>query len=181
MRKIIIIFLGLFTLLGCASGEVKPENEGSKPQEQEKGKEKPKEPEKPKDKIYGLDEVVTYSEDDVDLYTFKVNSVKLTEERNEFSEKEVEQVVVINYTYENINDPDGVYVSSINFTVIDEDGNVSETYPAGSEVYPQDAPIGAKSHGEESYGLIHESSSIKFHFNPSIFGDTKAIFELPIE
>ena len=33
---------------------------------------------------------------------------------------------------------DDIYFSSINFKVIDEGGNVCETYPASINTYPQD-------------------------------------------
>lgn len=185
MKKLIAVLLILFLLVGCIEGDIsdKPdkENDTTQNDDNKDGDKEAPEKEKEEKKIYGLGEVLTYSEDGEDLYTFVVNSVKLTDERNSFSEKEVEQVIVINYTYENLNDPEDVYIFSSHFSVIDQDGNVAETYPAGAEVSPQQAPTGAKSHGEESYGLIHESEKIRFFFNPTMFGNTKAEFELPIE
>ena len=53
-----------------------------------------------------------------------------------------------------------IFFSSINFKVIDESGNVCETYPASTDTYPQTAPIGTKSEGEEAYGLKQQSSKI---------------------
>ncbi|WP_159635143.1 hypothetical protein [Erysipelothrix anatis] len=137
--------------------------------------------EKNEQKTYGVGDSIIISENGKDLYSFTVNSVKTTSERNQFSEKEVEQVVVINYSYENIANPDDVYIFSSHFTVIDEGGNVSETYPAGTNVFPQNAPTGAKSQGEESYGLISSSSKITMYFKPTMFGDFKVKLELPVE
>ncbi|CAM3512074.1 hypothetical protein [Erysipelothrix anatis] len=133
------------------------------------------------EKSYGIGEPIIISEKGKDLYSFTVNSIKTTDERNQFSEKEVEQVIVINYSYENIANPEDVYIFSSHFSVIDESGNVSETYPAGSNVFPQKAPIGAKSHGEESFGLLSSSSKVTMYFKPEMFGDLKIKLELPVE
>ncbi|MEG0327782.1 MAG: lipoprotein [Erysipelothrix sp.] len=179
MKKVLIALVVLLVLSGCSS-KVEDKQEQNKPvASKEKTKEKTKEKEEPK--IFGLGEPVTVSEKGKDLYTFTVNSVTTTDERNQFSDKKVEQVIVINYSYENIADPEDVYIFSSHFTVIDEEGNVSETYPAGSNVHAQKAPMGAKSHGEESFGLVAQSSKIKFVFSPNMFGDLKAQFELPVE
>ncbi|MDE8040336.1 membrane lipoprotein lipid attachment site-containing protein [Erysipelothrix rhusiopathiae] len=179
MKKVLIALVFLLVLVGCSSKTDENQEQKAPVAIEKESEEKKNEKEEPK--IYGLGEPITISENEKDLYTFTVNSVTTTDERNQFSEKEVEQVVVINYSYENIADSEDVYIFSSHFTVIDEDGNVSETYPAGSEVSAQKAPIGAKSHGEESFGLISKSSKIKFFFNPSIFGDLKIPFELPVE
>lgn len=53
-----------------------------------------------------------------------IDNVKLTDERNQFSEKEAEKVVVIEYTYENIADEENLYVFDSNFKVYDASGNV---------------------------------------------------------
>ncbi len=51
-----------------------------------------------------------------------IDNVKLTDERNQFSEKEAEKVVVIEYTYENIADEENLYVFDSNFKVYDASG-----------------------------------------------------------
>lgn len=176
--SILLFIVGVFMFPSTGSEVVEDQNSSNDNQAQNNNDEKTPQNE---EVTYGLGDEIVYSEDGVELFTFKVNSVKLTDERNQFSDKTPTQVVVINYSYENLADEDDVYISSMNFTVVDEDGNVSETYPAGSNVYPQAAPSGTKSSGEESYGLIFESKMIKLYFNPTIFGDEKIIFTLSIE
>ncbi|MDU4830631.1 MAG: hypothetical protein E6X64_13390, partial [Clostridium perfringens] len=70
-------------------------------------------------------------ENGVKSMAITIDNVKLTDERNQFSEKEAEKVVVIEYTYENIADEENLYVFDSNFKVYDASGNVLETYPAG--------------------------------------------------
>lgn len=188
MKRVLsfLLVLGLcLGLAGCSSGDTKsPDNDTKNKSNEEKkdnSDEKKKNTKKEEAKVYGIGETVTYSEDDQALINFVVNSVKVTDERNQFEESNPAQVVVINYTYENIADENDVYISSINFKVIDEGGNVCETYPAGANVYPQATPAGAKSTGEEAYGLIQQSSKIKLIVEFKFLSDKKATFELPIQ
>ena len=177
--KWIVLAVIVLGVIGAAMGG----NDGSvsKTKNDESIKTEKKEEKKEEEKIYGIGETVTYSKKDNDILKFVVNSVKVTEERNQFNDSNPAQVIVINYTYENIADEDDVFISSVNFKVIDEGGNVCETYPAGINEYPQAAPIGAKSTGEEAYGLKQQSSKIKLIVEFDFLGDTKATFELPIQ
>ena len=161
MKKIIKIVLVLFvtlTLGACGSSEEKDTNKPTKTEE------------KKEEKIYTIGETVTYTK----------NSVRNTDDRNEFADSQPEQVIIIHYSYENIANEDDIYFSSINFKVIDEGGNVCETYPASINTYPQTAPIGTKSEGEEAYGLKQQSSKIKLIVELDYSG-TKATYELPIQ
>ena len=136
--------------------------------------------EKKEEKIYTIGETVTYTKNSKDLIHFTVDSVRNTDDRNEFADSQPEQVIIIHYSYENIANEDDIYFSSINFKVIDEGGNVCETYPASIDTYPQTAPIGTKSEGEEAYGLKQQSSKIKLIVELDYSG-TKATYELPIQ
>ena len=89
-------------------------------------------------------------------------------------------MIVMNLQIVNQNNEDDIYFSSINFKVIDEGGNVCETYPASINTYPQTTPIGTKSEGEEAYGLKQQSSKIKLIVELDYSG-TKATYELPIQ
>lgn len=171
MKKIIKIVLVLFvtlTLGACGSSEEKDTNKHTKTEE------------KKEEKIYTIGETVTYTKNSKDLIHFTVDSVRNTDDRNEFSDSQPEQVIIIHYSYENIANEDDIYFSSINFKVIDEGGNVCETYPASIDTYPQTVPIGTKSEGEEAYGLKQQSSKIKLIVELDYSG-TKATYELPIQ
>ena len=170
LGKFCLGFLLIFSLCACSNGEVKE----SKTVKQEKTVEKEKE------KIYTTGESVTYTKNNKDLFRFTVDSVTSTDERNEISDKTPEQVVIIHYSYENIDNEDEIYFSSINFKVIDEGNNVCETYPASVDVYPQEAPAGTKSEGEEAYGLKKQSTKIKLVVDLD-YTKTKVTYELPIQ
>lgn len=168
MKKILslcLVLLTSFSLCACSSEEkeVKTNNKT-----------------KTEEKIYGVGETATYKKDGKELVHFTVNSVSTTSDRNEFADSQPEQVIIIHYSYENIANEEDVYFSSVNFKVIDEGGNVCETYPASINTYPQTAPIGTKSEGEEAYGLKQQSSKIKLVVDLDYFGN-KVTYELSIQ
>ena len=170
LDKVCLVFLLVFSLCACSNGEVK----------ETKMVKQTKTTEKKEEKIYSTGESVTYTKNNEDLFSFTIDSVTSTDERNEFSDQTPEQVIIIHYSYENIADEDDVYFSSINFKVIDEGNNVCETYPASVNVYPQEAPIGTKSEGEEAYGLKKQSTKIKLVVALD-YSKTKVTYELPVQ
>jgi len=121
---------------------------------------------------YSVGERVVISEDGTELYAITINSVKFTDERNEYSDIDPKSVVVINYTYENIAKDEDLYISSLYFKVIDSDGNVCETYPAGTTSYAQGTPLGAKCTADEAYGLMSDGADFKLLFYNDMFGST---------
>ena len=116
-----------------------------------------------------------------------INSVITTSDRNPYSDKTPAQVVIIDYTYENLGYTDDIqdlYISSNAFSVIDQNGEMASTYPADTSVHATPTPVGAKCVGaQEAYGLNNESSSIKLVVD-NYGSDNKryeATFELTIQ
>ena len=127
--------------------------------------------ETPKEKIYGLnDEWVVEGQ-----WKLKITSVTPTAERNQFSEDKPAQVVVINYTYENLgytSDAQDLFLTPSN--VIDE----------GVKTYPKPTPVGAIMDGAQAaYGLQTESKTIKIIFEhyDGNKKKQKATFEIPVK
>lgn len=111
-----------------------------------------------------------------------IDNVKLTDERNQFSEKEAEKVVVIEYTYENIADEENLYVFDSNFKVYDASGNVLEIYPAGAEKYPQAISKGKKCTANMSFALNNESNNLELEFYDNMFnGKASEVFNISAE
>ncbi|EOU1757243.1 TPA: DUF4352 domain-containing protein [Clostridium perfringens] len=121
-------------------------------------------------------------ENGVKSMAITIDNVKLTDERNQFSEKEAEKVVVIEYTYENIADEENLYVFDSNFKVYDASGNVLETYPAGAEKYPQSISKGKKCTANMSFALNNESNNLELEFYDNMFnGKASEVFNISVE
>ena len=134
-------------------------------------------------KIYGPGE--TWTVDGQWNLTFQ--SAALTDNRNQFSEQNPAQVVILTYSYENLgyqNDTMDLFISSGDMKVIDANKEMAQTYPATITTYPKQTPVGAIcSNAEEAYGLNAPSDEItiniqKYDSNNNI---QKATFKLPVQ
>ena len=166
-RKILLSFLlvSVVILNGCSSKKEETKTNSSTTEQTKQ--------ETPKEKIYGLNDEL------------KITSVTPTAERNQFLEDKPAQVVVINYTYENLgytSDVQDLFLTPS--TVIDEGKKVSKTYPAGVKIYPKPTPVGAIMDGaQDAYGLQTESKTIKIIFEhyDGNKKKQKATFEVPVK
>lgn len=176
-RMIVLLFIIAIslTLVGCGGSKVTSIEKTTKdaPEKTEKIVDKSDNKEERQAKIYNIGERV-----EVDgKYAITILGVSETDERNQFSEKKVEQVLIIDYLYENINEEiNDVYISDMNFKFIDEHGNMCDTYPVGGTYSPQNTPIGAKTLTSMTIGTVEESSKIKFNYYDNMF-DSKADIE----
>ena len=128
-------------------------------------------------KIYGLGERIIVD----DKYALEIIGVKETEERNQFSEKEVAQVLVIDYLYENIGEKiEDIYICDMNFKFVDDGENMCTTYPVDGEYGPEDTPLGAKTLSSMTIGTIEESKKIKINYYDNAF-DSKPTGQFEIE
>ncbi len=92
-------------------------------------------------------------------WRFTIDSVTATDERNEFSDLNPAQVVVVTYSYENLGytgDVQDLYFSELNMAIIDGGKAVAKTYPGNISTYPQETPNGAVCNGARQY----------FHLSP---------------
>ena len=111
-------------------------------------------------------------------YRIKFISITETEERNEFSEKEAERVIVIEYEYENISQADDLFISDMNFKLYDKGNEKLETYPAGADKYPSSISTGRKTTANEAYALNNENNYIELEFYDNFFFSANAKFIL---
>ncbi len=114
-----------------------------------------------------------------DEYALTIVNVYETEDRNDFSDQEVEQVVIIDYLYENLAKDENLYISEFDFKAVDEDGNMTDTYPVSGLYNPENAPTGAKCLASMVLGITSKSSSLKLLFYGNMF-DSKETAEFDI-
>ena len=115
------------------------------------------------------------------LYSFKINKVTEMAERNPYSEKTPEQVIMIDYTYTNIANEEDVFLSDIYFKVVDSAGEMGYTYPNSPTAFPQYTPVGATCKAQIIFGLDTKSETVTLYFYKDLYGPATAIFAIPIK
>ena len=118
-------------------------------------------------------------------WKLKILDVKATDDRNEFSEKEPKQVVIVSYTYENLGYEDDVMdgLFLVPEQIIDETGSVGYTYPGETTHNPDEIPVGSKIEiAEEVFGLDNESKEVLINFVQYDGNEKKqkATFKVPV-
>lgn len=186
MRKIqaVIVLMGLLAMVGCSSSvesvkktdpntpvQEEPDTGGSVIVEEEE-KEDPQEA-----TAYTIGDRIVFD----DAYALTILSVKETEERNEFSENEVAQVLIVEYLYENLNSDEEIYISDMEFKMVDEGGNMMDSYPVEAGFSPEYTPKGAKTLASFAVGTTEPSTNVTFHYYDNFFSSSAdCVFTLPV-
>jgi hypothetical protein len=127
--------------------------------------------------IFGLGETAEAP----DAYSLTILAANETEERNQFSDEEVAQVIVIDYMYENLGLDQAVQISDLDFKFVDEGGNMCDTYPVSGIHDGSPATMGARSFSSMTIGTVEESSQIRVLYYENIFDSKPACeFTLPL-
>lgn len=97
-----------------------------------------------------------------------IDSVTVTDQRNEFADTDPAEVIIVNYTYENLGYEDstgmmnGLYIDLDMSQVIDSTGQMCQTYPSIEAVnYAQETPIGATCTAQACFGLSTAGGPVK--------------------
>lgn len=131
-------------------------------------------------KTYGLNEEITIKTSDEE-YTLTITGIQEMKERNEFSEKSPAQVFLIDYTYKNISSDDTIYISGMDFKIIDEQGEIGDTYPNDTSRSPKPITEGITCKSQMVLCVNNESSKVKLqYFDNSFNSKPDATFELDI-
>ena len=162
MKKVLVVLLSAMIIssafVGCGGSRVTVKE----PQKQEQNKEVKNTI--PEIKLGEPFEVKTENGD----YTLTINSIKTTDERNQFEKEQPKQVILIDYKYDNKsfqnNDGMRLYVDEQAFIVMDGEGNVLRTYPSNMDKMPQPVPVGGKCTAQIAYGVPTDSKTIKLQF-----------------
>lgn len=115
------------------------------------------------------------------LFSFKINKITEMSERNQFSDKNPAQVIIIDYTYTNIANGEDVYLGDIYFKVVDAAGKLGYTYPNTPTYFPQSTPVGATCSAQMIFGLDTKSDVVTLHYFQNMMGVATASFEIAVE
>jgi len=96
-----------------------------------------------------------------------IDSVKPTDERNEFEDSDPAEVVVVKYHYENLGYEDkegimdGLFLELGSATIMDSEKNMCKSYAAPDvDEWAQETPVGGKCEAETAYGLKAKGNHI---------------------
>ena len=132
------------------------------------------------DKTYGLNEELTIKTSS-DEYTLVITGIEEMTQRNEFSDKNFEQIFLIDYTYKDIKSDDTIYINSMNFKIIDSNGETGDTYPNSVSSEPKSITGGTTCKAQMVFGVNNKSDKIKLQFFDNYFSsDPDAVFELDV-
>lgn len=184
-KKLLLILLTCalsVCFVGCGSESDEPTRSG----DEEKTKEDSSNNNPPKDeeKTYSIGETWTVD----GQWALTINSISLTDERNEFEERTPNQVFIIDYVYENLGFEDetgfmdGVFFDLSMCQIVDSNGSMGYSYPGNITYYPQETPIGANCQSQACIGVDNESTEIKLIVSEydGSGNEHKATFIIPI-
>lgn len=101
-------------------------------------------------------------------------------ERNPYADENYSQIFLIDYMYKNISLPDSMYISNMNFKIVDEKGEVGGTYP-NNYIYPETIVAGTTCKAQMVFGINNYSNQIKLQFWGSFLdSQPSVIFELNV-
>lgn len=140
---------------------------------------------KAEEKVYGVGD--TWEVDG--QWKLTINSATPTDARNEYADKEAAQVIIVEYTYENLGYVDsngimdGLYFDLSSQQIVDEKGTMGYSYPGDIQSYPQEVPEGANCTAQACIGVDNESSKLKIIVSnyDGNDKDQKATFEIPVK
>ena len=179
MKLAIMSLCGIMVLGACGKQEDAKVNENSSTTTQTTDGvvEKPETTEEVKEnKIerVGLGDTLVVSEDGVDLYEITFDKAFLTDERNQFSDDTSENVIVLEYTYKNLSDEDGLNIfEGSDYRVYDANGAALSTYPAGADLYGGTVSVGRSGTSQEAFGFNGDpQQTLEIEIYGSFFSST---------
>lgn len=167
-KRVIAIWMSMMMLAGCGSNvdSVKKVDPLDPPVSSTEGE--PTTKKEQEEQSFHIGERAVFD----DRYALTILSMTETSDRNEFSEKEVAQVFFIEYLYENLDSEEEIYISEMDFKMVDAGGNMVDTYPLDAGHSAQYTPKGAKTLGSFAVGTVVEGTELKLHYYDNFFAST---------
>ncbi len=167
MKKCILVAMAFFLLFttGCSFNEnvnLDNKNHSENVNLNDSNKEDSKE------NVYGINDLITLNNESGTM-NLKILSVKETNERNEFEEKEYKKVIFIEYWYENVDLDEDFYIDEDNFKVYDKNNTILDTYPLDVS-YANAISKGRNATNKIAYGLNSDDNYVEIELRSQSTG-----------
>ena len=117
--------------------------------------------------VYQIGETIHLQRDGRDIADFCINSVEITEERNEYESYVPDKVIVINYTYQNLDSEEPLLYDEMSFKILDGD-TVCPSYYTDSLISADIAMKGESAvQSSLAYGISNSCQEIIIYVNNS--------------
>lgn len=121
---------------------------------------------------------VITGESGADLCTLTINSIKVTDERNEEDTETPEKVIIVDYTYENTASEDPLLFDDMSFKLLDGD-TVCKPYYLSTLTPAEAAPKGKSSTGQIAFSVGADCKEVTLFFENTTI-DAEAAFQTNI-
>lgn len=121
---------------------------------------------------FGLNETVpmttTYGD-----YEITFTDAYFTDERNQFSDKQADKVLIIVYEYKNVSYvpdyTDGLFIcEGLHYQLYGEDGFSLETYPVSLPYYQDTVSVGRSSKGSEVFAVVGDQHHFEIELGSNV-------------
>lgn len=124
-----------------------------------------------KEDIYKIGDVIKVTTSD-GSYSLTITGVHETKDRNQFSDVKADRVIILDYSYENIDVDDELYIFESNFKAYDAENNSLETYPADTKS-AKSISAGRKTEGQMAFALNSKSNKVELEYFDNMFNDNR--------
>lgn len=112
--------------------------------------------------------------------TLTITGIKETSFRNEYDTRKFPQVFLIDYTYKNISVDGSMYISDMNFKIVDEKNEVGEMYTIWESISPKEIIAGTTCKAQMAFAVNNHSDKVKLQYWSSI-GDTQPVVIIELD
>lgn len=127
-----------------------------------------------------IGQAISISKDGKELYTITIDSIALTNDRNDFDETQPDQVVKVTYTYKNVA-VDNLLIDSYSFALEDKDKKACMDYALIGKDETEPIPAGESLTRTIAYALDSADKDVTLYYNATSGDNTIYAFPITLE
>lgn len=125
--------------------------------------------------VHKVGDVISFEKDGVVQYTLTINSIAVTDRRNDYADTNPEKVVLIDYTYKNVAYESEVFLDNMSFKLADTAGGACLYYAIGSDKQALPVAVGADCNMEIAYGVSASDTKVTLYYTDLFCGSNEMV------